>query len=73
MQKIIMQFKKGHIPWNKGKHEIYSEEVLKKMSLGHKGIVPKTVFKKGHISWLKGTKGLVVGFWKGKTKPYPKR
>ena len=28
---------KGKIPWNKGKHGIYSEETLKKLSESHKG------------------------------------
>jgi len=32
-----MKFKKGSIPWNKGKKGIYSKEVLEKMGLGRKG------------------------------------
>lgn len=34
-----MRFKKGHIPWHKGKKT---------------GIIPKHSFKKGHIPWSKG-------------------
>ena len=30
-------FKKGHIPWNKGKKGVYSEEVLKRWSMKRKG------------------------------------
>ena len=29
-------FKEGHIPWNKGKTEVFSKETLKKMSITHK-------------------------------------
>ena len=32
-----MSFKKGYVPWNKGKHGIYSEETKKKMSLASTG------------------------------------
>jgi len=37
-------FKKGNIPWNKGKKNVFSEEALKRMSEA----------KKGHIGWMKG-------------------
>lgn len=33
-------FKKGKVPWNKGKKGIYSEETRKKMGLANKGKVP---------------------------------
>lgn len=36
-RKKISDSLKGHIPWNKGKREIYTEESLKKMSLSRKG------------------------------------
>jgi len=33
-----MKFTKGHIPWHKGKTDVYSEETLKKMSEKKKGV-----------------------------------
>ena len=36
-----MLFEKGHIPWNKGKHGVFSEKTILKMSNS----------KKGHICW----------------------
>jgi len=47
-------FKKGHIPWNKGRK--HSEETKKKLSLFFKGkhTSPKTEFKKEQIPWNKG-------------------
>ena len=44
-----MPFKKGHEPWNKGKH--YKQEGQFK-----KGNHPKTEFKKGHQGYFKGKK-----------------
>lgn len=41
-----MRFKKGQIPWNKGKTSIYSVETIEKMRLS----------KKGNIPWDKGLK-----------------
>lgn len=38
------EFKKGCVPWNMGKKEIYSEETRRKMSEA----------KKGYIPWIKG-------------------
>ena len=54
-------FQKGIIPWNKGKREIYSFDVLQKMreaKLG-KHISPKTEFKIGRIPWNKGIRGVL--------------
>ena len=31
-------FKKGHIPWNKGKIGVYSQTTLEKMSKSHKAL-----------------------------------
>lgn len=42
------EFKKGKIPWNKGKTNVYSEEVLQKMSQNNIG----------HKPWNKNTKGI---------------
>lgn len=72
--------RKGSIPWNKGKHGIYSEEAKRKMSLANKG---KPSSKKGkHLSeehrkklseahkgkptWNKGLKGITISGMKGK-------
>lgn len=38
----ISESRKGIIPWNKGKTNVYSDEVLKKMSESHKNISPET-------------------------------
>lgn len=48
--------KKRYIPWNKGKHGIYSEETRKRMGIANKGKhrSPATEFKKGLIPWNKG-------------------
>ncbi|MEK6936968.1 MAG: LAGLIDADG family homing endonuclease [Nanoarchaeota archaeon] len=48
------RFVNGHIPWHKGKRNVYSEELLKKWSETKKGkhFSPNTEFKKGHI-WSK--------------------
>lgn len=56
------RFRKGLIPWNKGKTGIYSESVLKRMSDAKKGkhISPNTEFKKGNIPWDKDLKGLYI-------------
>lgn len=65
--KRISESKKGRIPWNKGKKNIYSEETLKKISEKKKGQIPpnkgkkmskekckETMFKKGSTPWNKG-------------------
>lgn len=41
------RFKKGRVPWNKGKTGVYSKEVLQKMSTS----------SKGQIAWNKGKTG----------------
>jgi len=50
-------FKKGNIPWNKGKN--LSESHIKNLSISHKGnhSSPKTQFKKGNVPWNKGLSG----------------
>lgn len=59
--------KKGHIPWNKGKTDIFSEETIKKMKDFRKGrtpwnknkklnYTPPGAFKKGNVPWNKGKK-----------------
>jgi len=59
-------FKKGHIPWIKGKKGIH----LSPASEFKKGNpAPKTAFKKGHTSWNKGKKGLMPIPW-NKGKPF---
>lgn len=52
------EFKKGHIPWHKGKTGVYSKEHLREMSEKRKGIrvSPDTEFKKGRKNPLKGKK-----------------
>lgn len=42
------EFRKGTVPWNKGKTGVYSEETLAKMAKAKKGKTPRHVFKKGH-------------------------
>lgn len=61
------RFVKGCIPWNKGRHGVYSEEVLKRMSKAKLGkhVSPNTEFKKGHVPWNKGIKGLNLSNGKG--------
>jgi len=73
-------FKKGHIPWHKGKKNIYSEDTLSKMrgnknGAGNKGRVYSkeslqrmSNSKKGKIPWNKGMKvgtGSSTSFKKG--------
>lgn len=54
--------------WNKGKHGIYSQETLKKMSESRKGqhSSPETEFKKGLPPWNKGKEFLQI---KGEKHP----
>lgn len=52
------QFKKGVIPWNKNKRNVYSKGTIEKIQKGwfKKGLrtSPKTEFKKGLTPWNKG-------------------
>lgn len=52
------QFKKGTVPWNKDKKNVYSKEIREKLRKGwfKKGErpSPKTEFKKGFVPWNKG-------------------
>lgn len=54
------RFVKGVVPWNKGKTNVYSKEVLKLMREAKIGkhLSPKTEFKKGIIPWNKNKKGI---------------
>ena len=45
MCKHLSEINKGHVPWNKGKHNIYSEESLHKMRESHKNISDDTRIK----------------------------
>lgn len=53
-----IEYKKGHIPWNKDLKNCFSEEVIEKMSEKRKGKhnSPDTEFKKGMTPWIKGKK-----------------
>lgn len=42
IRKRLSEINKGHIPWNKGKSNIYSEETLQKMRESHKNISEET-------------------------------
>lgn len=63
-------FKKGHIPWIKGKY--HSEETKQKIKKTKLGSLPtKTSFQKGHIPWNKGKEfmsGEKHPHWKGGKK-----
>lgn len=60
----MSEARKGSIPWNKGKTNVYSKETLEKMSKARSGRIPWNKgnhirlgtggFKKGHIPWNKG-------------------
>jgi hypothetical protein len=47
-------FKKGCVPWNKGKMGVYTEEIRLKMSVGQIRSGNKPPSRKGMISWNKG-------------------
>jgi len=49
------QIKKGNIPWNKGKTDIYSEDTITRISNSLKGNIP----------WNKGTIGIMKAWNKG--------
>lgn|SRR3990167_9665648 len=58
--------------WNRGRHNIYSEETLRKMIESNKGkhFSPKTEFQKGMTSWNKNKvweemRGINHPLWKG--------
>lgn len=62
----------GRSPWNKGKTDIYSEDVLKAISAKQKGKrnSPRTEFKKGirvsiATEFKKGRPGYLTSNWKG--------
>lgn len=71
------KFKKGSVPWNKGKIGVYTPEQLKKMSEALKGRVNKphseetkrkiglanSISLKGNIPWNKGLKGVMPTPW----------
>ena len=48
----MLGFKKSHVPWNKGKTGIYSEETKRKWSLARKG----KKYAPGRVSGMKGKK-----------------
>lgn len=54
---MMIMFKKGGIPWNKGTHGVCG---LRKANSGS--------FKKGHKTWNKGLRGAQVSWIKGLTK-----
>ena len=56
-------FKKGHIPWHKGKKGVYKKDVLEAMSKGHRG----------KSTWWKGSKGEKSPVWKGGSWGYCRR
>lgn len=58
-KKKMSDSKKGQIPWNKGKKNIYSKETLEKMSKSANGFSEKAKknankFQKGRVPWNKG-------------------
>jgi group I intron endonuclease len=83
IKKSEKSFKRGHIPWNKGKTNVYSEDRLNdlrgnKNGAGNKGrknteesIARMREAQKGHIPWNKGKKtgkgGSSTSFKKGHT------
>lgn len=68
-KKKLSESHKGRDVWNKGKHGIYSEETLKKMSESSKGKHPSDETKKKISNGLKGRPSP----FKGKTSPKRKK
>jgi hypothetical protein len=70
-------FKKGNIPWNKGKINIYSIKTREKMSIAHIGKEGYWKNKKRPYLWLNKIKKVTSGsfkkghisYWKGKKRP----
>lgn len=74
-RKMMTENHLGHIPWNKGKSGVYSDETLKKMSEGRKGKhicteeerkrmseynkINNRGFQKGHEGWNKWKVGVL--------------
>lgn len=62
--KMMSEHRKGHIPWNKGKKGVYSEETSKKMSEGQRRRKPPTpetrkkmsLSRSGHNNGMYGKK-----------------
>lgn len=55
------QFKKGHIPWSKGKKVPHSENTKNKISISRKGKCLGNQHAKGHTPWNKGKKCPGIG------------
>lgn len=64
-RKKISQSHKGKIPWNKGKHNVYSEETLERLRKSHKGKILSDETKRKQSEALKGEKA----YWFGKSLP----
>lgn len=59
----LSQSHKGKIPWNKGKHNVYSDEMLEKLRNFHKGKPLSDETKRKQSKALKGEKA----YWFGKS------
>lgn len=71
------EFKKGSIPWNKGKHNVYSAQTRFRMAWS-RGLTlspEQRARMKGHTPWNKGLKGYLSGpdhhNWKGGISKLP--